>query len=270
MPLGDLKSLASWLKSRENAPWLWIEIPASVLNCPGSDSLKCLLTELERRRAREVCGILMRLHWSEEGETQRFIPECLVLRQKEHVGSLPGGPDRRSPAPWGTTGAGSFPVSWWGWDSWEVTRTVLTASLADGSVCSPLPRLPVSLLLLFHDTRPLHHTNAGPSLCQEKLCINNYPIFPEPFKFQHFLKVFFSLPSPASSSPLCCSSSLSRSHNAQPWPPSTQFGHFISCFRWLIPGVWDCILCFWYSPQFLKLMRSLINIVWLDTLPSWA
>lgn len=42
---------------------------------------------------------------SEEGETQRFIPECRGLRQKEHVGSLPGGPDEE-PCPLG---------NYWGW-----------------------------------------------------------------------------------------------------------------------------------------------------------
>lgn len=38
----------------------------------------------------------------EDGETLRFIPECHGLRQKEHVGSLPGGPDK-----WGLCHLGS-------------------------------------------------------------------------------------------------------------------------------------------------------------------
>lgn len=150
----------------------------------------------------------MRLRFEREGgETQRFSPECrLGLRQKERVGSLPGGPDRGIPAPW----------ELWGL---EASRSVL---MGMGPWGSHLPRLhrfcnrwfsvlPVSLLLLFHDAppcpTPIHHGKADPSLCQEKRCINKYPILPEPFKPQHFLKAFEPSPSsslPLASSPLLC------------------------------------------------------------------
>lgn len=117
MPLGDLKSLAFWLKSCENVPRLWIEIGVSALNCPSSDSLKCLLTELEKKRARKVCGISMRPCLDvEDGETLRFIPECCGLRQKEHIGLCQVAPIGGGCATWGAVRDGSY-LTWaacWG------------------------------------------------------------------------------------------------------------------------------------------------------------
>lgn len=62
---------------------LWIEIPASVLNGPSSDSLKCLLTELEKRRARKVCGMSIRLWWEgEDGENSEVCSWMTRIKTK--------------------------------------------------------------------------------------------------------------------------------------------------------------------------------------------
>ena len=76
---------------------------------PSSDALKCLLTELEKKRARKVCGMSIRLCWEvEDEEIQRFAPEWHGLRQKQGVGCLPGGADERDPAAGGGVRDGNY------------------------------------------------------------------------------------------------------------------------------------------------------------------
>ena len=79
-----------------------------------------------------------------------------------------------------------------------------------------------------------HHHNSVPSLCQERPWKNKYlrPFFQTHFKHQYLLK-----PSPV----------LIAALTGRPFLP------FYSLSSWLIPGVWDCTVYFWYAPQFLML-----------------
>ena len=175
---------------------LWIEMPASVLNGPSSDSLKCLLTGLEKKRARKVCGMSIRLCWEgEDGRNSevcswmtRIKPKavhCVSARGHHQEGTLLLGSCQGEELPGMDhflgchTGAGGLGMS---------PHCSFNGKVMEGQGLQCASQRP-SCLPPMRNSLP-HHQNSVPSLCLERSWKNQYlcPFFQTHFKHQYPLK----------------------------------------------------------------------------------